>query len=125
MSALPLRARRRSRHRVLARARACLPLSLMAYVAWAAANAQTAAPADATQPDTTLAPVVVSAQVAPRASSLNPNLHASGSTFTADQFDNWSVTSAKDVFKYAPNLSVRKRFIGDLNSTIAGRGTSN
>ncbi len=44
---------------------------------------------------------------------------------TRDQFDNWNVVNTEDVLKYMPNLAVRKRFIGDLNSIIAVRGTSN
>ncbi len=104
---------------------ACVPLTLMAQAAYAA----TAAPADNTSPQhaasepASLAPVVVTAQAA--RPTLDPNLPASVATVTAEQFENWNVVTAEDVLKYVPNMAVRKRFIGDVNSTIAVRGTSN
>ena len=99
-----------------------------------AATAFAAAPVQAdttntTSADTTLPAVSVSASsalnqgVAPRA--VDPNLPASVETLTRDQFSNWNVVNTEDVLKYMPNLAVRKRFIGDLNSIIAVRGTSN
>lgn len=59
------------------------------------------------------------------ARAIDPNLPASVETVTREQFDNWNVVNTEDVLKYMPNLAVRKRFVGDLNSTIAVRGTSN
>ncbi|WMY12144.1 TonB-dependent receptor [Paraburkholderia phenoliruptrix] len=82
-----------------------------------------------TSADTTLPAVSVSASsalnqgVTPRA--VDPNLPASVETLTRDRFSNWNVVNTEDVLKYMPNLAVRKRFIGDLNSIIAVRGTSN
>ncbi len=83
------------------------------------AHAQNA-PADATLPALS---VTANAVAAPRA--VDPNLPASVETVTREQFDNWNVVNTEDVLKYMPNLAVRKRFIGDLNSIIAVRGTSN
>jgi len=120
--------------------RAWLALSLIAQAAQAAATPASApaqVPASSAQPaaaddtgqtgDTgdsaSLAPVVVTAQ-GTRA-SLDPDLPSSVSTVTADQFQYWNVVTPEDVLKYAPNMAVRKRFIGDVNSTIAVRGTSN
>jgi iron complex outermembrane recepter protein len=118
MSTLQSRARRRMRRRVSLPL--SLPLSLMAHAALCnAASAETAEPSDAS-----LAPVVVTAQSAPR-SPLDPNLPASVNTVTADQFQFWNVTTPEDTLKYAPNMAVRKRFIGDPNASIAVRGTSN
>jgi iron complex outermembrane receptor protein len=97
---------------------AWLPLSLMAQAAYAA----TAADAPDSEP-ASLAPVVVTA--AASRPPLDPNLPATVSTVTADQFQYWNVITPEDVLKYAPNMAVRKRFIGDVNSTIAVRGTSN
>ncbi|BBU27484.1 TonB-dependent receptor [Burkholderia sp. THE68] len=135
MFTLTTRARRRSRRRAAAHARAWLPLSLMAHAALSAAASPapdapvTTAQADSAAPtssnDATLAPVVVTAQAGSRASPLDPNLPASVNTVTADQFQYWNVTTPEDVLKYAPNMAVRKRFIGDPNATIAVRGTSN
>ena len=99
-----------------------------------AATAFAAAPVQAdttntTSADTTLPAVSVSASsalnqgVAPRA--VDPNLPASVETLTRDRFSNWNVVNTEDVLKYMPSLAVRKRFIGDLNSIIAVRGTSN
>ncbi|NVH73106.1 TonB-dependent receptor [Paraburkholderia sp. JPY432] len=86
-----------------------------------------ATPAQAADADATLPAVSVnasaSASAAPRA--VDPNLPASIETITRDQFANWNVVNTEDVLKYLPNLAVRKRFIGDLNSIIAVRGTSN
>ncbi|MDR6477629.1 iron complex outermembrane receptor protein [Burkholderia sp. OAS925] len=101
----------------LRRLRAFVPTAMTAFAA---------APVHA---DTTLPAVSVSANsaanenVAPRA--VDPNLPASVETVTREQFSNWNVVNTEDVLKYMPNLAVRKRFIGDLNSIIAVRGTSN
>jgi len=106
----------------LRRLRAFVPPAMTA-LAVAPAHADTASA------DTTLPAVSVSANsaanesVAPRA--VDPNLPASVETVTRDQFSNWNVVNTEDVLKYMPNLAVRKRFIGDLNSIIAVRGTSN
>lgn len=112
------------RSRTSARVRlphAWLPLSLMAQAAYAASAADAPPPAD---PEAAaLAPVVVTA--AASRPPLDPNLPASVTTVTADQFQYWNVVTPEDVLKYAPNMAVRKRFIGDVNSTIAVRGTSN
>jgi iron complex outermembrane receptor protein len=106
----------------LRRLRAFVPTAMTAF---AAAQVH----ADTASADTTLPAVSVSANsaanesVAPRA--VDPNLPASVETVTRDQFSNWNVVNTEDVLKYMPNLAVRKRFIGDLNSIIAVRGTSN
>ena len=106
----------------LRRLRAFVPPAMTA-LAVAPAHADTASA------DTTLPAVSVSANsaanesVAPRA--VDPNLPASVETVTREQFSNWNVVNTEDVLKYMPNLAVRKRFIGDLNSIIAVRGTSN
>ncbi len=57
--------------------------------------------------------------------AVDPNLPASVETVTREQFNNWSVVNSEDTLKYLPNLAVRKRFTGDVNSIIAVRGTSN
>ncbi|MEM5297593.1 TonB-dependent receptor [Burkholderia sp. JPY481] len=86
-----------------------------------------ATPAHAADADATLPAVSVnasaSASATPRA--VDPNLPATVETVTRDQFANWNVVNTEDVLKYMPNLAVRKRFIGDMNSIIAVRGTSN
>ncbi|CAB3684677.1 TonB-dependent receptor [Paraburkholderia rhynchosiae] len=85
--------------------------------------------ADTLKADTTLPAVSVSANANANATAatraVDPNLPASVETVTRDQFSNWNVVNTEDVLKYMPNLAVRKRFIGDLNSIIAVRGTSN
>lgn len=132
MFTLLKRARRHSRRRAVTPWRAALPLSLMAHAAWSATpvaatatpNADTGSPAS--EAETALAPVVVTAQSSSTVRSpLDPNLPASVNTVTADQFQYWNVTTPEDVLKYAPNMAVRKRFIGDPNATISVRGTSN
>ena len=97
----------------------------------AAVTAFAAAPvhADTADADTTLPAVSVSANSAANEGlatrTVDPNLPASVETVTRAQFSNWNVVNTEDVLKYMPNLAVRKRFIGDLNSIIAVRGTSN
>ncbi|WP_429553296.1 TonB-dependent receptor [Paraburkholderia sp. MM5477-R1] len=99
-----------------------MPAFVPAFVATPthAADANT----DATLPAVSVsASASASASAAPRA--VDPNLPASVETVTRDQFANWNVVNTEDVLKYMPNLAVRKRFTGDLNSIIAVRGTSN
>ncbi|WP_025596909.1 TonB-dependent receptor [Burkholderia sp. WSM2230] len=97
----------------------------------AAVTAFASAPvhADTASADTTLPAVSVSANSAANEGlaihAVEPDLPASVETVTRDQFSNWNVVNTEDVLKYMPNLAVRKRFIGDLNSIIAVRGTSN
>ncbi len=62
---------------------------------------------------------------APKPITVVPDLPATVETVTPTQFQNWNVVNTEDVLQYMPNLAVRKRFIGDLNSIIAVRGTSN
>jgi iron complex outermembrane receptor protein len=97
---------------------AIVPAFVPAFVA-SHAHAQSAS-AEAALPAIS---VSANASAAPRA--VDPNLPASVETVTREQFDNWNVVNTEDVLKYMPNLAVRKRFIGDLNSIIAVRGTSN
>lgn len=40
---------------------------------------------------------------------------------TRDQLQKHNVTDSSDALKYAPNLQVRKRYIGDPNAVISGR----
>ncbi|MBN9115204.1 MAG: TonB-dependent receptor plug domain-containing protein, partial [Pandoraea sp.] len=56
---------------------------------------------------------------------LDPNLPSSSATVTADQLQYQNVETTEDALRYVPGMAVRRRFIGDLNSTIAVRGTSN
>jgi iron complex outermembrane receptor protein len=72
----------------------------------------------------TLPSVTITAS-APNPITVDPNLPATVETVTPAQFQNWNVVNSEDVLQYMPNLAVRKRFIGDLNSIIAVRGTSN
>jgi iron complex outermembrane recepter protein len=105
-----------------------LPLSLALSFAAPAARAQTAA--TQTLADTATLPTVTVNASAPSqgsapAAAVDPNLPATVETVTPAQFQNWNVVNTEDVLKYLPNLAVRKRFVGDLNSIIAVRGTSN
>jgi iron complex outermembrane recepter protein len=106
--------RARVRHAARCAAFGLLPLSLVSP--FAHADGETSAPA--------LAAISVTAQSA-APPPVDPNVPATTETVTRDQFQNWNVVNTEDVLKYLPNLAVRKRFIGDLNSIIAVRGTSN
>jgi iron complex outermembrane recepter protein len=115
-----------------------MPLPLAFSFTTSAAWADDAAPAQATTPATvaetethtaTLPAVTVTASAGGTGGAptpaVDPNLPATVETVTPAQFDNWNVVNTEDVLKYLPNMAVRKRFIGDLNSIIAVRGTSN
>ncbi|MFM0291727.1 MULTISPECIES: TonB-dependent receptor [Paraburkholderia] len=101
---------------------ACLPAIVPAVVPALLASPAHAQSASA---ETTLPAVSVSANALAAPRVVDPNLPASVETVTPEQFGNWNVVNTEDVLKYMPNLAVRKRFIGDLNSIIAVRGTSN
>src|SRR5260370_19709826 len=97
--------------------RAALGLLPLSFVpAFAHADGETSTP--------DLSTIAVTAQNSARP-AIDPNLPASTETVTREQFEHWNVVNTEDVLKYLPNLAVRKRFIGDLNSLIAVRGTSN
>jgi iron complex outermembrane recepter protein len=106
-------ARKRARH-VAPVPLGLLPLSVMPSFAQA----------DNTASGVTLPSVTITAS-APNPVTVDPNLPATVETVTPAQFQNWNVVNSEDVLQYMPNLAVRKRFIGDLNSIIAVRGTSN
>ncbi|MFM0082206.1 TonB-dependent receptor [Paraburkholderia sediminicola] len=126
---LPFCARRGARRTPSGRRpRSYFPAYFSALVpAFAPAFIASPAHADSASADATLPAVSVTANAnavaTPRA--VDPNLPASVETVTREQFDDWNVVNTEDVLKYVPNLAVRKRFIGDLNSVIAVRGTSN
>ncbi|WOD16402.1 TonB-dependent receptor [Paraburkholderia kirstenboschensis] len=107
---------------------ALFPATLTGLAGFAALSASPAR-AETVSADTTLPTVSVSANNAAYESAatraVDPDLPATVETVTRDQFSNWNVVNTEDVLKYMPNLAVRKRFIGDLNSIIAVRGTSN
>jgi iron complex outermembrane receptor protein len=99
-----------------------LPAIVPAFVpAFVASQAH----AQSTSAEAALPAISVSANASAAPRAVDPNLPASVETVTREQFDNWNVVNTEDVLKYMPNLAVRKRFIGDLNSIIAVRGTSN
>ncbi len=83
------------------------------------------AQAQSTSSNVTLPSVTITASATAPVAVVDPNLPATVETVTPAQFQNWNVVNSEDVLQYMPNLAVRKRFIGDLNSIIAVRGTSN
>jgi iron complex outermembrane receptor protein len=109
----PLCARKRARH-VSPVTLGLLPLSVMPSFAQA----------DNARSGVTLPSVTITAS-APNLVTVDPNLPATVETVTPAQFQNWNVVNGEDMLQYMPNLAVCKRFIGDLNSIIAFRGTSN
>jgi iron complex outermembrane receptor protein len=52
------------------------------------------------------------------------NMPSPSHAITAAQLDAITVVNAEDALKYAPNLHVRKRFIGDNNAIVSVRSTS-
>ncbi len=111
-------ARARARKYARRAALGMLPLSFVPSFAFA----------ESTPDDITLPVVTVSATrdahgAAPPA--VDPDMPASVESVSREQFQNWNVVNAEDALKHMPNLAVRKRYIGDPNSIIAVRGTSN
>jgi iron complex outermembrane receptor protein len=104
-----------------------LPLLLLPTRAGAADAVPATPPAVSVTADAAPAvlPTVSVTTAAEAAPPTDPNLPASVESVTRDQFDKWNVVNTEDTLKYMPNLAVRKRFIGDQNSIIAVRGTSN
>ncbi|MGN6232852.1 MAG: TonB-dependent receptor [Trinickia sp.] len=129
------RARRHARLTTLA----LVPFSLAAPASWAAPDAHPNTSADTRSsqapqaavgapPSNVVLPMITVSANGGGASAgpaIDPNLPASTETVTRKQFEHWNVVNTEDTLKYMPNLAVRKRFIGDLNSIIAVRGTSN
>jgi iron complex outermembrane receptor protein len=54
-------------------------------------------------------------------SAFAPDAPAVGETINRSKIDARNIFNTEDALKYAPNLMVRKRFIGDRNSVFAGR----
>ena len=80
----------------------------------------------------TLASPVLAATEAPQATNLAPvSVHASDTMVTEtpgvevrvsrQKLQRQNVTESADALKYAPNMMVRKRYIGDPNAVISGR----
>ena len=67
-----------------------------------------------------LTPVSVSGQ----RTTLDPNLPTTTASVTREELDLRSFTSTEDALTYAPNLTIRKRYIGDRNALIGGRSNS-
>lgn len=65
----------------------------------------------------TLAPITVTATRSP----LDPNLPASTFSTTREALQAQSFVNTEDALIYAPNTTVRKRFIGDRNANLGGR----
>lgn len=57
-------------------------------------------------------------------SPLDPNLPTTTESKTAAQLREQNFTNVEDALKYLPNLTIRKRYIGDRNSLIGGRSSS-
>ncbi|HEX5682605.1 MAG TPA: TonB-dependent receptor [Ideonella sp.] len=66
-----------------------------------------------------LAPIVVTA--AAIRSGLPANLPGSTASKTADQLREQNLFNPEDALQYAPNTTIRKRYLGDRNALIAGR----
>ncbi|OXH83538.1 hypothetical protein CA831_33280, partial [Burkholderia multivorans] len=51
----------------------------------------------------------------------DPDTPAVVESMTRERIDTHTNVTTEDALKYAPNLMVRKRYIGDRNSVFAGR----
>lgn len=68
-----------------------------------------------------LSPVTVAEDGAAASAALDPTLPASSHSVTREALQNQSFINSEDALTYAPNTTVRKRFIGDRNANLAGR----
>lgn len=57
-------------------------------------------------------------------SPLDPNLPTTTESKTAAQLREQNFVSVEDSLKYLPNLTIRKRYVGDRNALIGGRSSS-
>ncbi|SFU36576.1 TonB-dependent receptor [Pseudoduganella namucuonensis] len=71
--------------------------------------------------DQSLAAIVVTGSRSP----LDPNLPTTTESKTAAQLREQNFVNVEDALKYMPNLTIRKRYIGDRNALIGGRSSSN
>jgi iron complex outermembrane receptor protein len=58
-------------------------------------------------------------------SPLDPNLPTTSESRTAEQLRQQNFVNVEDALKYLPNVTVRKRYIGDRNALVGGRSASN
>ncbi len=56
---------------------------------------------------------------------LDPNLPTTTESRTADQLKEQNFVNVEDALKYLPNVTVRKRYIGDRNALVGGRSAAN
>jgi iron complex outermembrane receptor protein len=56
---------------------------------------------------------------------LDPNLPTTSESRTAEQLQEQNFVNVEDALKYLPDVTVRKRYIGDRNALIGGRSASN
>ena len=86
------------------------------------AGAQADGPVSTPQP---LQEVVVSARTERgETPATPPNTPSPAYGISATRMADFNVVNTEDALKYAPNLAVRKRFIGDMKSIISVRSTS-
>ncbi|MBR8057072.1 TonB-dependent receptor [Burkholderia dolosa] len=79
--------------------------------------ASAASAPSASSPADTLTAVSVTAQRQP----VDPDTPAVVESITRERIDAHTNVTTEDALRYAPNLMVRKRYIGDRNSVFAGR----
>lgn len=87
--------------------------------ALACAALSQAALAQGVATDTELAPVVVSGSAT--RNGLHPSSPSAITSKTAEQLRGQNIVNPEDALQYAPNTTIRKRYIGDRNALIAGR----
>lgn len=96
------------------------PLFRLTALGLALAHAHPAAAQGVAQ-ERELAPVIVSGSRSP----LDPNLPTTTYSQTAEELRDYNFVRPEDALKYAPNVTIRSRYIGDRNALIGGRSHSN
>jgi iron complex outermembrane recepter protein len=70
--------------------------------------------------DRDLAPITIIGTRSP----LDPNLPTTTESRTAEQLREQNFVNVEDALKYMPDTTIRKRYVGDRNSLIGGRSSS-
>lgn len=99
----------------------CRPRGLQVFACVIACTAAGAAAAQGVATERLIDSVTIAGNRAP----LDPNLPTTSESRTAEQLREQNFVNVEDALKYLPDVTVRKRYIGDRNALVGGRSASN
>jgi iron complex outermembrane receptor protein len=97
------------------------PLPRLTFLAVALASFSGSACAQGVAAESSLRTVTIVGNRSP----LDPNLPTTSESITSEQLRKQNFVNVEDALKYLPDVTVRKRYIGDRNALIGGRSASN